>query len=457
LTKARHALALATIGVTSAAFLGGVAPLAHAGPSTSYFSATTTASTVHVSFTQSPADSIITGSLVSDDAGYATSGFDSGGSSEAAAAPFYPGTLVVGGPGLLCTDLFTCPFTPPAYPLLADASYPREPNAKLASNQRRVGIGTVLSVRPSTATAHADVDHNSSTTKTGKISLLASTPLALSIGSSIASTKVHANGSLMTIDVASAVSHVRVGPLLRINSIRTTDAITLRRGHPPVDQPRVKISGVTVAGQPATITASGIHVAGHKFPSLANKLIRSGIEVRTLGVARTDHANGARSSAGGVEIDFAAPVKNAPYVPNPLAGLPGFNQIPGVDLKGTYLGVVQLGGAGAAAARTLQPGGDVLAPASTGGRPSKHDGAARRGAGSGTTASGQVTAPPAAVAPPIVAANPQSGTSLRTIALSRDDLLTLYLVLAFGTAAIFLGWRGSVVVRRRPGRFGPRR
>jgi hypothetical protein len=464
---ARRVLVLATMAVTCAGTLTAVAvpalakaavpALVRTAPATSYFSATTTASAIHVSFTQSPADSIITGSLVNDAAGYATSGFDSGGSSEAAAAPLYPGSLVVGGPGLLCTDLFMCPFTPPAYPLLADASYPRDPRAHALSRKPTVALGSVLSVTPSGAAAQAHIDGNSSTTRTGRISLLGGTPLALSIGSSTASTRVETHGRVMTIDVGSALSDIRVGPLLKIGAIRTTDAMSFVPGHHPADHPRVRISGVTVAGQSATITSTGIHLAGHHLASLANKLVRSGIKVHTLGVARTDHANSARSSAGGVEIDFAAPLKNAPYIPNPLANLPGLNEIPGVDLKGTYLGLVQLGGAGAAGALQQQPGG-AMPPASTTGRAPKTSRARPTSrSGNNSTTAGAVKAPTATPPPPAVAASPQSGVRLFTVALSRDDLLTLYLVLALGTAGIFLGWRGSVVYRRRPSATGRRR
>lgn len=456
MAKARQVVVLAALGVTWAATIAGAASVAQAGSSTSYFSATTTAAAIHVSFAQTPADSIITGSLINDAAGYATSGFDSGGSSEAAAAPFYPGSLVVGGPGLLCSDLFTCPFTPPAYPLLADASYPQRPSAHIASAEPNVGLGTVLSLTPSTATAQAHVDGNQSATRTGAVSLLGGTPLAISVASSTASTLVRTHHSAMTVRVTSAVSNLKVGSLLRIASVRTTDSITLRHGHVPVDQPRVAISGVTVAGAPATITATGIHLAGHHLASLATKLNHSGIKVHTLGIARTDHATGARSSAGGVEIDFAVPVTKAPYIPNPLGGLPGVGQIPGVDLKGTYVGVVQIGGAGAAGTVHEQRNASALPPASTGGRSSLGKGSS--GIGSGPAGSVvQVEPPPVAIpASPVVAATPQSDRLL-LLALSRDDLMTLYLVLAFGTAAIFLGWRGTAARRRRPALTGRRR
>jgi hypothetical protein len=194
-----------------------------------------------------------------------------------------------------------------------------------------------------------------------------------------------------------------------------------------------------------------VKVAGHRAGSPVAELARSGIRVHSLGIARTDHRNSARSSAGGVEVDFSVPVKNAPYIPNPLSGVPGVNQVPGVDLKGTYLGVVQLGGAGAAGALQHQAGAGVPSQASTTGRAPRHHGHA----GDGVGAISQVVVP-ATRAQPVVADPPQA-SRLALVGLSRDDLMTLYLVLAFGTAAIFLGWRGSVVTRRRSAATGRRR
>jgi hypothetical protein len=456
MAKARHAVVLATL---AAAWVGMSlpAPLAHANghrshrsPSNAFFTATTAASAFHVSFTQAPATSIITGSLINDDAGYATGGFDTGGNSEAAAAALYPGSLVAGGPGLLCTELFSCPFSPPNYPLLADASYPRQPKAHVASS-KPTGLGNVLQVTPSFATAHAGATGNRSTTRTGRVSLLGMTPFGLSFGASRSSNRVATHGARMTVRVDARVSDIKVGPLLHIGSVRTTDRMTLTRGRHPVDRPKVRISGVTIAGKSATITGHGVEVDGHPLGSvLSTKLVRSGVQVRSLGVARTDHAKSARSSAGGLEINFALPVKNAPYIPNPAAGLPGLDQIPGVDLKGTYLGVMRIGGAGAAAAIAEQPGAVKLPPVTTNGhnrRPRVASGTHNVGGvqRSGLGRSGSSPQAPA----PVVAADPANKPSAYFVGLSRDDLLTLYLVIALGTAGIFLGWRGTVAAKRR--------
>src|SRR5256885_1437919 len=81
-----------------------------------FLQAQTTATAVHVTVTQQPAASIITASLFDDAVGYAAADYDSGGSSEALAAPAFPGRLVVQGPQLLCSEVFDCPVSPPSYP-----------------------------------------------------------------------------------------------------------------------------------------------------------------------------------------------------------------------------------------------------------------------------------------------------------------------------------------------------
>src|SRR6059058_1540542 len=105
------------------------------------FQVQTAATALHLTLTQQPASSIITASLVDDATSYAASAFDSSGGSEAQAATFYPGNLVVQGPSLFCSQLFPCPAQPPAYPLLADASYPRRTSDAAAANQSPIGSG----------------------------------------------------------------------------------------------------------------------------------------------------------------------------------------------------------------------------------------------------------------------------------------------------------------------------
>src|SRR3954463_12704920 len=156
-----------------------------------FLQAQTTATAVHVTVTQQPAASIITASLFDDAVAYAAGDYDSGGSSEALAAPAFPGRLVVQGPQLLCSEVFDCPVSPPSYPLLADASYPRRPHDRATASGQPMGSGPFV-VTPVSAGAAAGAAGNSGTTTGANASLLAGTPGAITIGASSASSTVAA-------------------------------------------------------------------------------------------------------------------------------------------------------------------------------------------------------------------------------------------------------------------------
>src|SRR3954465_309518 len=94
----------------------GLAPLLPAADAASadvFLQAQTTATAVHVTVTQQPASSIITASLLDDAVAYAAADYDSGGSSEALAAPAFPGRLVVQGPHLRGPPALRGPPRPP--------------------------------------------------------------------------------------------------------------------------------------------------------------------------------------------------------------------------------------------------------------------------------------------------------------------------------------------------------
>jgi hypothetical protein len=396
----------------------------------SSFQGQTTATAVHVTVTQQPASSIVTASLVDDAIAYAASSFDSSVGSEGQAASLFPGNLVVQGPGLLCSELFPCPVAPPSYPLLADASYPRSTNAQADANQSSLGSGPFV-VTPASATAHAEANANSGSTSAGRMSLLTGTPVAVTIDASTAATTLATTADTLTVHVESSVTGVTVGGLLHIGSIRTTDDITLRPGSRPVDQPRVVIADVTVAGQSASIDDRGIHIAGQNGPALGQRLAQLGLAVRTIGTSKADTASAARSDATGVEVDFTVPVSGIPYIPNPLP--PPFDVIPGVNANGTYVGQLTLGAAGAAGAAEVAPsfdlGGFPLPPAGSAVAPG-----APTSVGNPDLLHQLAVAAPAA---PVVA--PQRAP-LRVL-LDAFSVSDLYAALAVGTVVMFLGWR----------------
>src|SRR4051794_5531086 len=451
-------------GRAAAVGLLGLAPLLPAADAASadvFLQAQTTATAVHVTVTQQPASSIITASLLDDAVAYAAADYDSGGSSEALAAPAFPGRLVVQGPQLLCSEVFDCPAAPPAYPLLADASYPRRPRDTAAASGRPIGSGPFV-VRPLAAGATASATGNNGTTTGAETSVLSGAPGAVNIGASSATSTVTEVGSGLHVHVASNLSDISIGEVVHIAAIHARDDITVKPGNRPLDVPTVTVTGVTVAGQRATIDERGVHVAGSNGPSVSQRLERSGVQVRLVGTHRTDTATGARSDATALEINVAVPVSGVPYVPNPLPTLPPpFDQVPqlpGVNANGTYLARVTLGAVGAAAGFGQEPTFDLgsfgtVGQPATGGGPG---GAPATGGAPGTPGSlGQQLGGSGAVgsAPPPQVAAPRTG-GLRGLldGFTSGQIESLYAVVALGVALLFVGWRGAVLLRNGPPR-----
>lgn len=440
--------------------------LAGAAPSTAGVSlqAQTTATAVHVSVTQRPASSIITASLLDDAVAYAAGDFDSEGSSEALAAPAFPGRLVVQGPELLCSELFSCPATPPAYPLLADASYPRRQHDTATASGQPTGSGPFV-VTPLSATASATADGNTGTTAGATTSLLAGTPGAVTVGASSASTTVAGAGHGVRLRVQSTVTDVSIAGIVHIDTVAARDDITVAAGSKPVDTPSITVSGVTVAGQAASIDERGVHVPGGDTPPVSQQLDQAGVSVRLVGTHHVDTRSGARSDATALEIDVAVPVSGVPYVPNPLPALPPpFDQVPqlpGVDANGTYLARVTLGAVGAAAGFGTDPTfdlggfGTIPSPAAQAGGASTAGSTTAGAPGSLGSQLGASGSAPAGA--PHVAAPQAGGFRGFLDGFDRGQVDTLYAVLALGTAVMFIGWRGAVLLRHGPPRARRRR
>lgn len=418
---------------------------------------------VLLSAQQNPPLGPVTNELVQEAVGYTASSLDSGGGSEAAAAAFYPGNLVSTGPGLLCSEFLQgtpaqCPTQPPAYPLLADAQYPSSTSATApASGPQLGGNGVPVTVTPAASQAQAGQDANSASTAAGKADVLAGTPAAVSIGAvaSSAATSVDATG--VHVRVATTLSDVTIGGSLYIRALHSTDTVTVQEGQRPVDHPSVTLSGVTVAGQAATIDSSGIHVAGHDGPALVNDLAAQGLDVHLVGVSRQDTVGVARSSAFGLAVTQQQTVSGAPSDCVPLPTIPGSPVQPPCppDVNREYDTVLTLGDAGVVA---LANNGFSFAlpafgvPTGAGGLGSPLAGAAGTsltGSAGGVPALAGATGTPASGGrAPAVAAPRRTGLSLLSVNLS-----TLTLALAVGTAAMFLIWRAATVAalhRRSP-------
>jgi hypothetical protein len=442
------ALRLGLTAVLSAAAVAAF-PAAPASAQTFYFEGETTATAVHLTITQKPASSLITAGLVDDAAGYAASAYDSSGSSEAQAATLYPGNLVVQGPSLLCEDVFgsdpfpACPVAPPAYPLLADASYPRAKVAHAETNQSPVGSGPLV-LTPAYADATATADANDGKTAGGALSLLSGSSAAVTIGTATAHSALHSTAGDITVHVESAVSDVTIAGLVHIASVRAVDDITVRTAGKPVDHPAITVSGVTVAGQQATIDGDGIHVAGQNGPALAQRIAQQGVTLRTVGVSKSDTTAAARSDATGLAIGFSVPVSGLPYIPNPLPS--PFDVIPGVNGNGTYVGTITLGAAGAVAAGQEQPGFDLggFVP------PVNYAAAAPAPAQAAPVAGRELVTQLAQANPPVAAPVVASQRALFRAVLDAFSIRDLYAVVALGTVLMFFGWRALLLIRRWP-------
>src|SRR3954463_4176718 len=241
---------MSVAGRVAAVGLLGLAPLLPAADAASadvFLQAQTTATAVHVTVTQQPTSSIITASLLDDAVAYAAADYDSGGSSEALAAPAFPGRLVVQGPQLLCSEVFDCPAAPPSYPLLADASYPRRPRDTAAASGRPIGSGPFV-VNPLTAGATAGAAGNSGATRGGETSLLAGTAGAITVGASSASSTVTQTADGLRVRAATHLSDISIAGIVHIAAVSAHDDIFVSAGKRPVDVPGVTVTGVTVAG-----------------------------------------------------------------------------------------------------------------------------------------------------------------------------------------------------------------
>jgi len=431
----------AAAGLTAGAMLATALP-AHAD---TVFQAQTAAAAVHLVLTQQPASSIITAGLVDDATAYTAGAFDSSGGSEAQAASVFPGNLVVQGPALFCSEVFTCPATPPDYPLLADASYPRRSHAQATADQQPVGQGPLV-VATATSTATASGEGNTAQTGAGRVSVLSGTPVSLSVGSSSSLTRLTSTATSLVTHVESTVNDIDIAGLVRIGSIHSSDDITVPASGRPLDHPEVTITDVTVAGVPATIDDKGVHVAGHDGPSLTQQVAQQGVDIRTVGAQRDDTGSLARSQATGLVVTFSLPVSGLPYVPNPLPS--PFDQVPGVNANGTYVGYVTLGAGGAVAGANAEPAfalGGSFPLASPGSPAAPVAGALADNPVLGAPANAPVQAPPASPGVSFIRGVLDGFTT---------DLADLYAALALGTVILFVGWRVAVTVRRSRGLAG---
>ena len=258
---------------------------------------------------QSPPVSIVTGGLVDSTAAFAASSLSSATAPTASASAAYPGDLIAGGPGLLCSQLFPCPAAPPPYPLLAQASWPDAPD------------GTATG-----ASAHTRADR-SSAEAVARSTVAGSTA---AVQRAWTHSWVDAQGA--HAEAASEVDDLVVG-VLRIKGLASRVRVDVSAQGAIRSRPSVHLAEVTVAGRAVTVDGQGLHA-----PAAVRTLLDAqGISIALVESADERTRGAARVSAGGLRITVSAPVRGVPVL---VPGLP--------TLDRTYQAVLTVGGAGVA-------------------------------------------------------------------------------------------------------------
>jgi hypothetical protein len=316
---------------------------------------------------------------------YATSAVQAGGVSEADAQAFYAG--FENTPALLCSFAGDShgnsycnqfpkqlqPFPPP-YPFEAHASYPVQEESDAQVSGHQIGSGTSAnSLTPGTVHATAKADSASGIAAAANGTFLPGTPLAVTEGSSSATTDQHFEGATAITRSIATVHDVTIAGLIRIASVTTVSEIDNDGTHPPVDKSSVVVSGATAGGLPATIDDKGIHlsskgVAPTLFKQISSQVSKSlttlGITVTAVGTQSTKvDAHTLQVQSAGVQVNFsrtfseickasAAICKFQPSIPNcTLMDHPPFNMQPLLNVcqppvpnpRDTYLLTVAIG------------------------------------------------------------------------------------------------------------------
>jgi hypothetical protein len=224
----------------------------------------------------------------------------SGLARSAASLPF-PGDVVIAGPGLFYTVSGIT--LPGSYPFYVAAEYPTAPESKLAdpSGQYRLSAGAT--------------DHSASSVAQAVFG-----PSGQGSGGSRTTTSIETQPDGSAIARAESVSEaLALGEgVLKIASVRSTSVTELAAGAmEAVTKRSLSVEGATVAGQPVTIDAGGIHAGTGTAPipfgsgadQVSTALAQSGLSARVL---RED--DGAGGSSEVLQVQSRHPL---PFAGNP--------------------------------------------------------------------------------------------------------------------------------------------
>lgn len=216
------------------------------------------------------------------------SSFGAGSLSRARASVAYPGAI--GGAGsLLCLAGFPCdrfPGFPPAWPFDATAEYPGEVDADAAVGGPVVNADQ-LKAAHARADAHAGRDYVDTVATSQSFSFLnmsgGSTvdPASAVVATETAVARTHQefDGGVLVSSAESVLSGVSLfAGAVEIDQIRATSVSRADGADVLEAEPSLVVSGVTVGGQPARITSSGLEIGGERRDQGAINSVVGGFE-----------------------------------------------------------------------------------------------------------------------------------------------------------------------------------
>ena len=137
-------------------------------------------------------------------------------------------------------------------------------------------------------------------------------PLTVASGSSHAS--VATAGSSVVAEIGERLQGVVIDGLLDIESIASTVTVRAAAGSRGVPAGHLTVSGVTVAGQPATIDEAGVHLAGQTLPlpldpaqQALQQLQQAGISVRLLQPQEVASSGYGSYAGSAIQVTLASP------------------------------------------------------------------------------------------------------------------------------------------------------
>lgn len=406
---------------------------------------------------------LIISDVIHAELAYSTTTFGTTGASSARAASYYPGEGPLAAPALACAAAPVCgAVSPPDYPLIAQAEFPTKPEAKATASGDEQAVGP-LTATPGVVTAKA-----SSTGAVARVTASGAGLSGLTANDVYSSSSQQLQGGALVVTSEVVLSGVDLGGPLHVDQVRSTSVVRVFPDRVSTGSARTTVSGATVAGLPATISASGVSVqgqgdggaAGAAAQTALDALKASGVKARVLPPATLLTKGKAAASTGGLVVSLERDVEG---VNPPVPGLPSLNR--------TYVGTFNVAAAGVTgfasptasfstgvppgtpAGTVAGGGGTATAPGATGGETAvPASGSDAAPASSSLPAAGPETAPgatpsaPGSDLPPAVASSALASDGA-PLSLESGDLGRLALALLLYPLFVL-----ASAVRRSPSR-----